>query len=182
MTTESCLTELINAAIHGDKSAELHVIQAVYSELRIQAGRLTRKNAVVEPTVLVHEVWLRLFRGASLPAFENRRAFYGYAIKAMRNLLIDYVRKSDRQSEGLNQLVVSIESKARIPFVDLEEALNELANRHPRRAEVVQLRFFAGLSMPALAEQLNVSLGTVERDWRLALATLRVQLRSEDNS
>lgn len=178
MTEESCLTDLINAAIHGDKSAEGRVIQTVYQEMRRYAGCLA-PNAAVEPTVLVHEVWLRLFRGSGLPTFESRRAFYGYAMRAMRNLLIDYIRKIDSHSIGLNELLASIENKARVPFIDLDQALDDLSQSHPRRSEVVQLRFLAGLSMQEVAEQIGVSLGTVERDWRLALAALRLRLRDD---
>ena len=171
------LTQLLNAAIAGDRDAEAEVLSTVYREMRHLAARLPPNQNPIQPTVLANEIWLRLFRGTVSPRFANRRAFYGYVAQAMRNLLHDYARKDARQaSDPLEQIVRGIECKTRVRYLDLEEALDEMSRRNQRQAKVVHLKFFAGLSLAEIAQELEVSVSTVERDWRLAKALLRVRL------
>lgn len=176
MDDAKCLTDLLNEAAQGNRSAEKRLLASVYDEMRERAKNIA-PNQSLEPTALVHEIWMRLFHGNNAPKFENRRAFYGYATRAMRNLLVDHLRRGKRgKNVSIDLLLDNIESKSRVSYMDLETALNELATANPRRADIVQMRFFVGLSMKEIADELEISLGTVERDWRLARATLRVRL------
>ncbi len=175
----SQLTDLLNAAVAGNKQAEELIVSHVYQELRRHARALGAEDRI-DPTLLVNEIWLRIFRSQGSMHFENRRSFFVYFSVAMRNLLVDYLRRSEReQIGGVEQLLASVESKAKVSFLDLHNALSSLEGKSPRLAQVVQLRFFGGLTMEEIAEELQVSLSTVEQDWRLARAVLRVQLRQD---
>ena len=154
----------------GDSSAADRMMPLVYAELRRMAGHLfrdQRANHTLQPTGLVH------VRGDE--AYENRTHFYSVAAMAMRQLLVDYARQHKAQKRGGDrERVVLEEAEAEgkqgleIDLILLDEALDDLARLDPRQAKVVELRFLAGLSVPAPAEALGVSARTVTYDWRMA--------------
>ena len=161
----------------------------MYNELRRVAGRYLgreRSNHTLQPTALVNEAWLRLKkeRGAALP---GRTQGLALAAQAMRRVLLDHGRHQKSQKRGgrlphveLDDLLHAAKTAA-VPVEDLltlEGALSRLEAVDPRGAEVVALRFFSGLSVPEVAEYLNVSARTVEADWTHARAWLKRELAS----
>ena len=159
----------------------------IYGELRRVAGRYLgreRRNHTLQPTALVHEAWLRLQneRGGE---WQSRTHGLALGAQAMRRLLIDHGRHQKREKRGggvpalsVDDLMQAAETEA-VPLEDLltlEEALSRLENEDARAAQVVILRFFAGMSSSEVAEHLGVSVRTVEGDWAHAKAWLRRQL------
>lgn len=176
------ITRLMRAADAGDDGARESLWQRVYDELRDLAQQRARRGpAAVEPTVLVGEAWLRLAGGREL-AFENRTAFFRAAASAMRNALVDEARRQGRAKRGGDRHRVTLAeglATDRDPPTEvlaLDEALSRLAEAQPRVAELVELRYFAGLRMEEAAAALGVSLATAERDWRFGRTWLRREL------
>ena len=160
---------------------------AVYAELRRLARYYLSDQRVghtLQPTALVHEAFLRLAGDA--PHCENRSEFYGIAARLMRQILIDYARtrqavKRGGRFERLDLDGELVASRDREPdLVALDEALERLAALNPRKARVVELRFFGGLSAQESAEVLNVSEVTVKRDWQFARTWLLRELRGDN--
>jgi RNA polymerase sigma factor (TIGR02999 family) len=132
---------------------------------------------------LVNEAALRLLGEQSVPQGKGRAWFFGAVAAVMRRVLIDHARKrnAQRRSGGwarvpLDTAVEYLETTHRIDLVDLDDALQQLEALNPRQSAIVERRFFGGFEMPEIAEQLGVSLSTVENDWRIARAWLRQQL------
>jgi RNA polymerase sigma factor (TIGR02999 family) len=165
----------------------------IYGELRRVAGRYLgreRRNHTLQPTALVHEAWLRLQneRGG---AWQSRTHGLALGAQAMRRLLIDHGRHQKRDKRGggvpalsIDELMKAAETEA-VPLEDLltlEAALSRLEAEDARAAQVVILRFFAGMSTPEVAEHLGVSVRTVEGDWTHAKAWLRRELSGSDPS
>ncbi len=153
----------------------------VYAELhRLAAEQMAHEPAAhtLQPTALVHEVYLRLMQ-AGPGAWENRGHFFAAAAEAMRRVLVDWARTKHRQKRGgglkraaeLPDLALA-EPVAPEDLLALDEALQRLACHEPRKAQVVKLRYFAGLTSAAIAELLGVSVNTVDRDWTYARAWL----------
>jgi RNA polymerase sigma factor (TIGR02999 family) len=161
----------------------------VYEELRsLAAGYFRRGPAAqtLQPTVLVHEAYLRLARETA-SRWKSRGHFLAVAAKAMRQVLIDHHRRRSAAKRGGRLERISIASAEpaaagapAIDFLALNEALERLEALDGRQARVVELRFFGDLSMQETAEVLEVSLGTVEKDWRAARAWLARELRKGD--
>jgi RNA polymerase sigma factor (TIGR02999 family) len=155
----------------------------VYARLREIARRERRRGgagATLNTTALVHEAYIDLGKAGSR---ELPRDFYAYAARAMRNLIIDEARRRMRIKRGGDAPHVGLETgDVGMPDRDLDEALElndalqHLARENPRAAEIVDLHYFAGLELAAIAELLGVSERTVNRDWRAARAWLKVQL------
>ncbi len=150
--------------------------QTVYGELRqlarAQLGRLP-PGKTLQPTALVNEAWLRL-SGKDVDDVKSRRDFIGLAARAMRDILVEDARRKAARKRGgdwrradLEKLVLATESPPG-ELLALDEALDELERQEPRRARVVHLRFFAGLTVEETAEALGLSDRTVRREWRLA--------------
>ncbi|MCR9246304.1 MAG: sigma-70 family RNA polymerase sigma factor [bacterium] len=181
--TDPDLTELLNDAARGAKGAADQLLPLIYEELRRMARRqVVGDSPTIEPTALVHEAWLRL--SGDGVAWNHRGHFFGAAAQAMRRILIEQARRQNAQKRGgravprsdPEELPFEVPDLARL--LDLDAALVKLEAEHPREARVVLLRYFGGLQVAEVAEVLGVSVGSVERDWRLARARLSRQLGS----
>ena len=186
MTTPEDITCLLQAWRDGDAAALAALTPLVYGELRRLAEqhmRRERPDHTLQATALVHEAFLRLTGGASI-AWENRAHFFKAAARIMRHVLVDHARSRGYAKRGGGGLRISIEDGAaavlaeeRAPdLVALDEALGRLERLDPRQHQVVELRFFGGLSVEETAEVLGVSAITVKRDWRSARAWLFAEL------
>jgi RNA polymerase sigma factor (TIGR02999 family) len=168
------LTELIQKVADGDLAARDELFAAAYSELRKLARSRLRdggRNTVLETTALVHESYLRFVRVGKL-RIEDRRAFFAYASKVMRSVVIDAVRErqAERRGGNLAELTLDTQVSAELPSGEAEvlhvhEALLALERAEPRLAQVVEMRYFGGYSEPEIAEVLGVTERTVRRDW-----------------
>ena len=182
------LTRFLNDLGRGDAAAEEALMPHVYAELqRIAQASLRggRPDATLQPTALVHSAFAKLF-GASVSEWDNRKHFFVVAAKAMRQVIVDHARRRGRDKRGGGRLQVtldeglSIENEPDEQLLDLDEALRELEVQEARQARVVELRYFAGLEMSEVAEVLDVSKATVERDWRFARAWLARRMGALD--
>jgi RNA polymerase sigma factor (TIGR02999 family) len=179
------LTALLAEARSGDTKARERLTRAVYGELRRLAGSLMRRERpdhTLQPSALVNEAMMRLFEGEVLDRAADRRYLFAAAAQAMRQVLVDHARRRDaakrdggRRRVPLDQVLQYLEDR-RLDVVALHEALDRLMALDERQGLVVSLRFFAGLSVPEVAGVLDVSVGTIEGDWRIARAWLRGQL------
>jgi RNA polymerase sigma factor (TIGR02999 family) len=178
------LTRIIEDLRHGDMEARERLVALVYEDLRELAAAHLRRERVghtLQPTALVHEAFLRLFGDAGA-AWENRAHFFGAAGEAMRRILVDFARRRQALKRGggmepppglddaAGAEMVTDEHAATVLAVD--EALNGLAAHDGRKRKLVELRFFAGLTMEEAAETLGISLATAKRDWAFAKAWL----------
>jgi RNA polymerase sigma factor (TIGR02999 family) len=162
------------------------LVTLVYPELRRIAARYLRHERpghTLRPTGLVHEVYLRIF-GADQANWQNRAHFFAAVAREMRHLLVDYARarNAKKRSEGnvrisLND-ILAIADAPDEDLVAVDEALSRLEQIDPRASQVVELRFFTGLSERETAEALDISISTLKRDWNFAKAWLFDQLRS----
>lgn len=159
----------------------------VYDELRAVAARLARgerPSATLQPTAMVNEVYLRLFGREAAPNWDDRRHFFGAALRAMRQLLIDRGRRAARRQAHAGMQVTlapDLDRPTPPPTADadaLAEALDALEAHDERVAQVVMLRFFAGLTQEDIARALEVSTPTVKRDWAYGRAWLYERLKT----
>ena len=143
--------------------------------------RRERDDHTLQPTALVHEAYLRLFDQTAVE-WEDETYFYGVAATTMRRVLVDHARRHKRQKRGGERQRVPLDvdalasDPARLDLVELDEALSRLASISPRRARVVELRFFGGLGVDDTARVLEISPATVKREWDSARAWLLLQL------
>ncbi len=180
------VTQLLKAIDSGDDAAKEKLIELAYDELRALAASLMRSERAahtLQPTALVHEAALKFFRADALRDMRGRAHFFGSMALAMRRILVDHARRSgalrrggDQKRVPLDVVVDNLERAGRFRLIDLDEKLEQLQQMNRRQSDVVTLRFFGGLEMTEIAEQLDVSLSTVEKDWRVAKAWLRGQL------
>jgi RNA polymerase sigma factor (TIGR02999 family) len=182
------LTAILERLRAGDPQAPAALFAQVYEELRRIAGQQVRADAVhgaLSPTELVHEAYLRLFAGQT-PTFADRAYFFAAAAQAMRRVRVDHFRAAQAAKRGGQQERVELHSglaampEPDLDLIALDEALDRLAARDPGKAKLVELRFFAGLSMPGVAEVLGMSLATAERHWTYAKAWLLAELHTAD--
>jgi RNA polymerase sigma-70 factor (ECF subfamily) len=181
-------TDLIETAEDGDAIAFNQLIERVYDELRALAHRRLadeRRHDSLQTTGLVHEVYLRLVDDTRATQ-RGRAYFFAAASRAMRQILVDRARRrlAVKRGEGA-ELIGLEEDQAPVDayaaeLVDLDDALSRLAERSPRHARVVELRYFTGLSVEQTAEVLAVSPRTVKSDWAMARAWLFSQLGPHD--
>ena len=158
----------------------------LYAELHAIASREMRGERpghTLQPTALVNEVYLRLVGGSATPSWRDRTHFLSTAARAMRHVLVDHARARSARKRGLGLRVTLHDDEAgyeegdsTVDYLALDDALTRLAEAEPRWAQVVELRFFAGLEIAAIAEALQVSPITVSRDWRFAKAWLAERL------
>jgi RNA polymerase sigma-70 factor (ECF subfamily) len=182
------LTSLLIEWQEGDPTALDRLTPLVYDELRRIAHRYVRRERnghTLETTALVNEAYVRL-AGSKNIAWENRSHFFAATAQVMRHVLIDHARKrlyakrgGDIQHVPLDDAVSEMTVQRADELIVLNEALDELAKLDPRKARVVEMRYFAGLSLEETAEVLNVSLMTVRRDWRAAKAWLFRRMKDE---
>lgn len=179
------VTELLKAYRGGEPEALERLVALVYDELRRQAARYLRRergNHTLQPTALVHEAYLRLADQRDVE-WQNRAHFFGIATQIMRRVLVDHARARGRGKRGGGQTLVLFDdalaiAEARdLDLVALDDALSALAELDERQSRIVEMRFFAGLEVEEVAEALGVSETTVKRDWSLARAWLRRELR-----
>lgn len=182
--SEEPVTQLLNAVRAGDAHALDAVFTRVYDELRMLARRVRagRAGQTLDTTALVHEAWIKLVPAVDVD-WESRAHFFGVAARAMRQILVDAARRRLAKKRGGedNWQVTLDEGSHAAPvraaeLVALDAALERLAAVDPRRAQVVEHRFFAGLTTRETAEVLGISTGTVERDWRAARAWLALEI------
>lgn len=175
------VTRLLDRWNGGDGNALKELLGLVHGELRRLAGSLLRHERpehTLQPTDLVHEAYLRL-EGLREMTFEGRRHFYGAAAQAMRRILVDHARERQAGKRGgpsvqrvpLDQ-ALAVPIDLGVDFVELDDALLALARLAPEKARVVELRYFAGLSIQETAEVLDLSPATVKRHWTFARAWL----------
>lgn len=178
------ITRLLARMSEGDTRAEGELLDLVYRELRAEAHRQMRFQAgrhTLQTTALVHEAWLRLAHLEGV-RWQDRSHFMGVAARAMRSVLVDHARSRSRQKRdpGGEQLpldVVTLAYEERsADLLSLDAALDRLAEVDETSARVVELRFFAGLTMQEVARVLGVALRTAERSWSFARAWLRKEL------
>ncbi len=184
------VTQLLQAARSGADGAGEALIRSVYAELRaVAAQKLARErqNATLQPTALVHEAYLRLL-GADGQAleFQNRAHFFGAAAEAMRRILVERARRRNRlrhggahQFEELNDDAV-LTLPTDLDLVALDEALQRLEREDGPKAELVKLRYFAGLTLVEAADVLGVSRATADRWWAFARAWLFHEISKGD--
>jgi RNA polymerase sigma factor (TIGR02999 family) len=179
------LTMVLKEVRAGSEEAKGRLVRAVYGELHKMAVgfmREERPDHTLQPTALVHEAIIRLFDGDVLGKAPNRRYVFGAAAQAMREILVDHARRrrAGKRIGGRHRLpldeVLNVFEEQRLDVVALHEAIDRLSQRHERQGQVVTLRFFGGLSVAEVGELLEVSVATVESDWRIARAWLRGQL------
>lgn len=187
------VTRLLTAVVEGRRSAET-LLPAVYDELRALARsrlRRERPGQTLQATALVHEAYLRVV-GDRDPGWNGRGHFFGAAALAMRRILVEQARRKARVRHGGGQRKVELDAPrddgtaepepAIEPPDDqvlaVDEAVRRLEAEDPRKGQIVNLRYFAGLTAQETADALGVSIGTVERDWRFIRAWLRTELES----
>lgn len=175
------LTLLLQSWSHGDRSALDQLTPIVYTELRHLAASLLRNERpghTLQPTALIHEAYLKLL-GHQQDGWHSRAHFYAFASHIMRQILSNYARARNADKRGAGQAAVSLdEAVADIAapgraFIALDDALTELANFDARKARVVELKFFGGLTTEEIAGVMEISGSTVLRDARLAEAWLQ---------
>jgi RNA polymerase sigma factor (TIGR02999 family) len=182
------ITKLLAEWQRGDDAALAQLIPIVYEELR-HVARAHLKNEVsdhtLETTALVHEAYVRLV-GLDRMTLQNRTHFFAMAARLMREILVDHARRKNALKRGGGVTVVGLDGAraaaepASVDVLALDEALTDLASLDERLCQVVELRFFAGLSIAETVEALGVSSATVERDWTFAKAWLLERLSSPD--
>ena len=175
------VTRILAAAAAGDPSAVDRLLPLVYGELRSLAAREMRRERpdhTLQPTALVHEAYLRLVNAAELGA-AGRTHFFAQAALAMRRVLVDHARRrrSAKRGGSLERVPLGDPDQPHQPPFDLDilaldESLTRLARAHPDRVQVVEMRFFAGMTHEEIASALGESTRTVERHWRFARAWL----------
>lgn len=179
------ITHLLRSMGAGDAQARDALFELIYDELHSQAERLMRQQAndhTLQTTALVNEAYMRLARDRD-KEWANRRHFFAVAAKAMRSVLTDHARAKRTAKRGggaptspLDAFAACFEEHAG-DLVDLDDALHALARHDARAADVVELRFYGGLSCGEIAAVLGISEATVERDWEYARAWLGTRLR-----
>jgi RNA polymerase sigma factor (TIGR02999 family) len=177
-------TQLLRAWAGGDEEALAELVPRVHRELRRLAGRFMqneRSGSTMQATDLVQEVYLRLVDIKQLD-WQHRAHFFAVSARLMRRILVDRARRRCAAKRGLKPVVVDLEktvdlsSKRSHELVALDDALCALAEMDPRKARIVELRFFGGLEIKEMAEAIGVSAETVMRDWKVARAWLLVEL------
>lgn len=182
------LSRVLELAEQGNVEARGNLIQAAYDDLhRLAAAKMAdeRIGHTLTSTALLHEVSLKMLADTELPT-QGRAQFFAYASKAMRNFLIDYARTRGRQKRGgnakkfsLDEAVVACQEQ-KDELLALNDALDALSQLEPRKAQVVEMRYFGGLTNQEVADSLGVSLATVKRDWEVAKTWLLHTLQQEE--
>jgi len=183
----SDVTRILSAIEHGDQAAAEQLLPLVYQELRkLAAAKLAREKPgqTLQPTVLVHEAYVRLVDTDRPQQWNGRGHFFAAAAEAMRRILIENARRKQspkhggaRQRVALDVAAAAHEGRAE-DLLALDEALTQLETRWPDKAKLVKLRYFAGLTIPEAAQALGVSSATAERYWTFSRAWLHSRLQS----
>ncbi|MEZ4474693.1 MAG: ECF-type sigma factor [bacterium] len=178
------VTRLLLAATDGDAGAQEQLLPLVYDELRRRASsalRRERASHTLQPTALVHEAWLRLVNQEGID-WKSREHFYAIASRVMRRVLVDHARGRLRQKRGGDQIRVELDDGMGLSVgrdadvLAVDAALEALAALDARQAQIVELRFFGGLTVQQVAEVLEMSKRAVEAEWTMIKAWLRREL------
>ena len=182
----SDVTRILSAIEQGDPHAAAQLLPLVYDELRkLAAQRLAQEKSgqTLQATALVHEAYLRLVGGEQTQDWNGRRHFFAAAAEAMRRILTDRARHRQTRKAGggrrrldLDDIEPAVEEENGDRLLALDEALRQLEAEDPRKAGLVKLRFFAGLTAEQAAAALGVSTSTAEKDWAYARSWLRVAI------
>jgi RNA polymerase sigma-70 factor (ECF subfamily) len=182
------VTELLTRWSHGDDGALAELTPLVYEELRRLAHRqmgAERSDHTLQTTALVNEAYLRLADQTN-PRWQDRAHFFAVSARAMRQILVSYARSQQAQKRGGGALKVELDEAPLVSpeeskeIVDLHEALETLSTLDSRKAQVVELKYFGGLTYDEIAEVLKISRVTVRRDWEFAKLWLYTELHNGD--
>jgi RNA polymerase sigma factor (TIGR02999 family) len=183
------ITVLLDRLAEGDRSAEEALLQRIYVELhRLAVTRLRseRPNHTLQATALVHEAYLRLCGPGDIK-YQDRAHFFRIAARVMRHILVDYARQQGAKKRGAGQrlqpledaIIVSASQSAQA--LEIDDLLEKLAQMSPRQAQVVEMRFYAGLTEEEIAAALGRNVRTIKRDWLMARAWLHEQLAGKQD-
>ena len=181
------VTALLKEWAAGDPAALERLMPLVYEELRRLAAsqlRAERRNHTLQPTALVHEAYMRLIGQRSV-SWANRAHFFGIASRMMRRILVDHARRRRRDKRSPGTVYLDLGNSETVvadrtpELLALDDALTQLEKLDPQQARVVELRFFAGLSVEETAEVAGISTATVKREWATARAFLRHEIGLE---
>lgn len=180
------VTRILSEIKQGDPAAAEQLLPLVYDELRrVAAQKLAHESPgqTFQATALVHEAYIRLVEGGQGQNWDNRRHFFAAAAEAMRRILIERARhkRSLKQGGDYDRVELHAVEPAVVPIacddlLGLDEAIKKLEKKDPRKAEVVKLRFFAGLTTAEAARSLGVSVATAENDWTYARCWLKLEM------
>jgi RNA polymerase sigma factor (TIGR02999 family) len=182
------VTRILDAAQRGDAAATQELLPLVYDELRrIAAHKMANEAAghTLQPTALVHEVWLRL-AGPNEQQWQNRAHFFGAAAEAMRRILVEHARKKQALKRGAGAEREELTESSLVmtappdELLAVHEALDALAQQDPAAAELVKLRYFVGMTMEEAASALNLATRSAERTWTYARAWLHREIRRQE--
>ena len=180
------ISSLLHAWYKGEQSALDRLAPLVYDELRRLAHQYMRRERdcqTLQTTALVNEAFLRLAKAQQIE-WKDRNHFFAISAKLMRRILVDFARSHGYEKRGGGVKRIPLTADLRFPrepdpdLIKLDDALSALADFDPRKAKVVELRFFGGLSIKETADVLDVSSGTVDREWGLARAWLYCELKN----
>jgi RNA polymerase sigma factor (TIGR02999 family) len=183
------ITELLRAWKAGNDGAFAQLLPLVYDELRRRAKRhigTESRNHLLQPTALVHELYCRFADSPPDVEWQDRGHFFAVAARAMRQILVDHARASSRRKRGGRRAALSLTDVGEVAvehpqaLVSLDEALSSLAALDPVKASLIELRFFAGLTIEEAGEAIGCSTATVTRHWRAARAWLYRELARSD--
>jgi len=181
------ITQLLEDWSRGEPAAADQVLPLIYQELRRAAGRSLARAPyahTLQTTALVHEAYLRIQERGS-PQWQNRSHFFAAAAQMMRQILVDSVRRRTSRKRGGDQPSIPLEEAGELggrrppELLALDDALSSLAELDGRKARIVELRFFGGLTLEEIAQDLGLSTATVHREWRRARAWLYQELASD---
>ena len=184
----SRVTQLLEKFEPGDRHAAEQLFADVYAELRALAAKYLhreRKNHTLQPTALVHEAYLKLV-GQTRVEWQGRTHFFAIAARAMRQILVDHARRHRAAKRGGTRHRIAlddnllIESNRDVDLLAMEDALSKLTKLDPRQAQMMELRFFGGLSIEEVAKVMGTSKRSVEREWTMIRAWLRRELSTSD--
>jgi RNA polymerase sigma-70 factor (ECF subfamily) len=181
---EGDITGVLLAASGGDADAAKRLVGLVYDELRSRAEALMKRESQaisVQATMLVHDAYLKLIRQEHA-TWNDRNHFFAVAAQTMRRLLVDHARRRRQDKRGGGQITVALEdvldlsAPTEADVLRLDQALTELEALNPTHARIVELRFFGGLSVEQVAQELGMSKRTLERQWTMIAAWMRREL------
>ena len=187
--SRATVTELLQAWSNGDRTVENRLWPIVFDELNRLAHRHMRKERpdhTLQTGVLVNEAYMRLVDWKNAK-WQNRAHFFGMCARIMRQILVDHARAHSNQKRGIDKQEMKLDEFALVSpkksarMVALDEALKRLALIHPRKSDVIELRFFGGLSVEETAAVLDVSRLTVIRDWNFARAWLQAEMSGHNS-
>ena len=179
------ITEMLQDWSDGNREALEMLLPLVYDELHKQATRFLRRERAghtLQTTALINEAYLKLIDQHEVK-WQNRAHFFGIAAQAMRRILVDYAKTRHREKRGgadenlpLEEAVFAVSAAPNVDLVELDEVLTRLAAFDERQANIVELRYFGGMSVEETAEVLHISTATVKSDWRTAKAWLHREI------